>query len=143
MSIRKLISARPTESQLGIALALLRVVVGVVFVAHGAQKLFVYGPEMVGQGFSQLGLPLPELTAYLVSLAEFGGGMMLVAGILTRLTSAVLLLIMLGAVFVAHLSQGFFMPDGFEFSMVLGAVSAALAIMGAGRYSMDHALTKS
>lgn len=143
MSLSSITSTKSTESQLGIALALLRIVVGVVFMAHGAQKLFVYGPATVAQGFGQMGLPLPVLAAYAVSIAEFAGGIMLMLGVLTRLTSAVLLAIMLGAVFIVHLPQGFFMPEGYEFAMVLGAASAALALAGAGRYSVDHTLSRS
>jgi putative oxidoreductase len=140
--IRSISSTRITESQLGIALAVLRVFAGVIFVAHGAQKLFVYGPAAVGQAFGQMGLPLPELMAYGVALAELAGGILLVLGLLTRPVSALLVLVMLGAVFVAHLPAGFFLPDGYEFAMIMGAISASLAIVGAGRYSVDHVLSR-
>ena len=123
-----------------LALAVLRVVAGIVFAAHGAQKLFVYGFAGVTGAFTQMGAPLPELTGPLVALVEFLGGLGLVFGLLTRLAGLGLAITMLGAIVLVHLAGGFFLPDGVEFALTLLAVAVTFVITGAGRYSLDHAI---
>jgi putative oxidoreductase len=123
-----------------LALAVLRVVAGIVFAAHGAQKLFVYGFGGVTGAFAQMGAPLPEITGPLVALVEFLGGLALIAGLLTRLASLGLAITMLGAIVLVHLAGGFFLPNGIEFALTLFAVAVTFIITGAGRYSLDHAI---
>lgn len=123
-----------------LALALLRVVIGIVFIAHGGQKLFVYGLDGVAGGFAQMGAPAPGLTAPLVAFGELFGGLALVLGLLTRVAGAGLAIIMLGAILLAHLPAGFFAPEGYEFPLTLMAGSIALAITGAGAWSADGAI---
>ena len=124
------------------ALALLRVVVGVIFAAHGAQKLFVYGFAGVTGAFTQMGVPLPGITGPLVALVEFFGGLALIVGLLTRLAGLGLAVVMLGAIFMVHLASGFFAPQGIEFALALFAAAAALAIAGPGRFSADDAVAR-
>ena len=119
------------------ALAILRVVVGIVFIAHGGQKLFVYGFDGVSAGFAQMGIPAPQFAGPLTAIVELFGGLALVGGLLTRLAAAGLSVTMLGAIFFAHLAAGFFAPQGFEFPLTLLAVTAALAVAGPGRWSLD------
>jgi len=126
------------SSRTDLALAILRVVVGIVFLAHGGQKLFVFGFEGVTGAFTQMGAPLPQITAPMVALLEFFGGLALVAGLLTRFAAVGLALVMLGAMVLVHLAAGFFAPNGVEFPLTLLAASAALAVAGAGRFSLDH-----
>ena len=129
---------RTESSRTDVALAILRVVVGIVFLAHGGQKLFVFGFEGVTGAFTQMGAPLPQITAPMVALLEFFGGLALVAGLLTRFAAVGLALVMLGAMVLVHLAAGFFAPNGVEFPLTLLAASAALAVAGAGRFSLDH-----
>jgi putative oxidoreductase len=131
-------TARP--ARLDLALLLLRAVVGVVFAAHGGQKLFVMGIGNVTGFFTQAGVPLPAVSAPLVAGIEFFGGIALVLGLLTRLVGLGLAIDMLGAILIVHLPNGFFLPMGVEFVLTLGAVAATLALTGAGRYSVDHAI---
>ena len=124
-----------TNTDLG--LAVLRVITGTIFVAHGAQKLFVYGLDGVAGGFAQMGIPFPTIIGPLVGLVELFGGLALIAGLLTRLAGAGLGINMLGAFLLVHLPAGFFLPNGYEFVMMLGASAITLTLTGAGRYSID------
>jgi putative oxidoreductase len=128
-------SAVPPRADL--ALLLLRVTVGVVFVAHGGQKIFAMGLENVVAGFGQAGIPLAGIVAPLVAFGELLGGLALVAGFLTRIAGPGLALIMVGAILAVHLPAGFFLPHGYEFALTLLAAAVALALTGPGRYSAD------
>lgn len=118
-------------------LTLLRAAVGTIFIAHGAQKLFIYGMSGVVGAFGQMGVPFPEVTGPLVALLEFFGGIALLVGLLTRFAALGLAINMLGAMVLVHAPAGFFLPNGIEFALILGAASLAFAIMGAGEYSVD------
>ncbi len=123
----------------------LRVPVGIIFAAHGAQKLFGwfggYGLEGTGQFCDSVGLNPGYLMALLAGAAEFFGGLALVFGLLVRPAAAALAFAMLIAVFAVHWSKGFFAAaGGYEYALALFAASVSLLVSGAGRWSVDAAL---
>jgi putative oxidoreductase len=120
-----------------IGLAILRVTTGAIFVAHGAQKLFVYGFAGVTGAFQGMGIPFPGIAGPLTGLVEFFAGLALIVGLLTRLAGVGLAITMLGAIAFVHLAAGFFAPTGFEYPLALLAATSALAFTGAGRFSLD------
>lgn len=120
----------------------LRIPVGIIFIAHGAQKLFGlfggYGLEGTGQWMASIGLTPGYLMALLAGSAEFFGGLALVWGLFVRPAAAILALTMLVAIFGVHLDKGLFMSNnGYEYALVLFAASVSLAISGAGTLSFD------
>jgi putative oxidoreductase len=125
-----------------IALTILRVVTGIIFVAHGGQKLFVSGLDGVVGGFTQMGIPMAGLVGPVVALLEFFGGIALIFGLLTRLVSLGLAFNMLGAMTLVHAPAGFFLPSGIEFTLMLFAASAVLVLAGAGAFSVDGIIAR-
>lgn len=133
-------TARGTPLDVG--LALLRVIAGVVFTAHGAQKLFSFGLSGVIGAFGQMGVPLAGVVGPAVAILEFVGGIALIAGLLTRPVALGLGLVMLGALFTVHLPGGFFLPNGIEFVLTLFGAATLFTLVGGGEYSVDAVLAK-
>jgi putative oxidoreductase len=126
-------------------LLLLRIAVGSIMAAHGAQKLFGWwgGPGMSGTAgiCSSLAFRSPFLMAWALALAETGGGLSLATGFLTPLGAFAVTVVMLNAVYLVHWSKGFFNGNGgYEFNLLIAASSVALAAIGPGRFSIDHAI---
>jgi putative oxidoreductase len=123
----------------------LRIPVGIIFAAHGAQKLFGwfggYGLEGTGQWMGTIGLTPGYLMALLAGSAEFFGGLALVFGLLVRPAAAALAFAMLVAIISVHIGKGLFVANnGYEFGLALFAVAVSLVVTGAGRASLDAAL---
>jgi len=125
----------------------LRVPVGIIFMAHGSQKLFGwfggYGLEGTGHWMASVGLAPGVLMALLAGSAEFFGGLALTLGLLVRPAAAALAFAMLVAIFAVHIGNGLFVANnGFEYALALLAVSVALVFSGAGRGSADALLAQ-
>ena len=138
MSPSSLFAATPRHQ--GVGITILRVITGIVFSAHGYQKLFVYGMAGVQGAFAKMGAPMPTITGPLVGLLEFFGGLALIVGLLSRLVAVGLAIDMLGAILLVHLANGFFLPAGYEFVLMLLAASLAIAFAGPGSLSADGML---
>jgi putative oxidoreductase len=116
--------------------AILRIVVGVIFVMHGWQKLS-WGFHNVAGFLGSLNIPLPTLAAVVLTIVELLGGVSLIIGILTRFAAALLSIDMLVAIIVYHAKNGFFGPKGIEFPMLLLAANLDLLLSGAGSLSLS------
>ncbi len=130
-------------SNAGLSALVLRVPVGIVLAAHGAQKLFAwfggYGLEGTGQYMESIGLAPGFLMALLAGSAEFFGGLALVLGVLTRPAALVSAFTMLMAIFTAHISNGLFLSNGgYEYALALFAATLSLVFSGAGRLGVDN-----
>jgi putative oxidoreductase len=130
-------------SAIDVALLVARIIVGVIFMAHGAQKLFgAFG----GPGLSAVVGMMGPL-GYLVSIGEFFGGLGLVVGFLSRFSAASIIVIMLGAIAMVHVKVGFFMNwmgnqggEGFEYHLLAIAILLVILIAGPGRYAIGRSL---
>ncbi len=127
----------PSPRQLSLGLAALRVAVATIFIKHGAQKLFVFGFAGVTGAFTHMGVPFPDFTGPFVALLEFFGGIALLTGLLTRLFALGFVIDMLVAIVLVKLKGGF---SGYELEFLLLGSSAALALTGAARFSVDALL---
>lgn len=117
-------------------LTVLRITVGIVFLAHGYQKLFHMHIQGVANMFAHSGIPLPYASALVVTLVEFVGGILLVAGVGTRIAAALLAVDMAVAILAVHMKHGFFAPMGFEFPLTLLAACLCLVLSGGGMLSL-------
>jgi len=128
-----------------IGLLILRLGIGLIIAAHGAQKLFGVwggpGMEKWTQSVQRLRIRPAQPWAWVAALSEFGGGLLLALGLLSPLGSLALMGAMLVAIATVHLPKGFWVSKGgFEFNLSLIAGAAALAFTGPGSYSLDGAL---
>jgi putative oxidoreductase len=131
----------------------LRVVVGYGFLAHGVAKL-ARGPESFGRLLHLIGVPLPTITAWVVTLAEVLGGLAILIGVGVAIAAVPLIISMLVALFTLHLRYGFssvntvgltasgpvFGPPGYEINLLYIAALLALALTGPGALSLDSRL---
>jgi len=130
----------------GFGLTAIRIVVGIIFAAHGAQKLFGmfggYGIAGTAQYMESLGLAPGHLMAILAGGTEFFGGLALIIGLLTRPAALGLTFLSLVAIFSVHIHNGLFMTNnGYEFALALLGGSIAVLIEGAGKLSADRVIS--
>jgi len=132
----------------GWGITVLRLIVGIIFMAHGAQKLFGmfggYGLAGTAQYMESIGLAPGMLMATLSGGAEFFGGLALFIGLLARPAALALIGLLVVAIFSVHIGNGLFMQNnGYEFALALLGGAVAVLIEGAGRASLDGAISKS
>ncbi len=131
------------EKLISTALLILRVTLGVVFFAHGSQKVLgIFGGRGLAATAAMLskGLPLPAWLFCVSAFAEFLGGIGMVLGLLTRFWGLALVINMCVAVFAVHWPHGFFLPMGFEYPMTMGLLALSILVAGPGLYSLDYVL---
>ena len=131
---------------------ILRLTLGLVMFPHGAQKLLGWygGFGFDGTlGFFTQQMGMPWLIAFLVIIGESFGSLALFAGLMTRFTAASLAIIMLGAITMVHLPNGFFMNwfgkqqgEGYEYHLLVIGIAAALVVIGGGKWSVDQKLAE-
>ena len=129
-----LTSNDPKAREMG--LALLRIILGVVFFAHGYLKFFKMGMNGVVGFFTSLGIPAPTVAAWGVTSLEMIGGIGLILGVFTPVFGVLFAIEMAGVIFFAKRGQGFFAPKGFELELTLLVASLALALTGPGAFSL-------
>ncbi|MEF2966774.1 DoxX family protein [Paenibacillus sp. M1] len=130
---------------IAIGLLIIRLVVGLSFMAHGAQKLFGWfgghGPKGTGGWMESLGFKPGVLMAVLAGGAEFAGGLLFAAGLLTPLGALLIILTMIMAIFAVHGKNGYWSTaNGYEYNLLIIAVVLGVALIGAGDFSFDALL---
>jgi putative oxidoreductase len=134
---------RAWPTSLSLALLVLRIAIGAIIIAHGAQKVFFYGFAGTGGSFAEMGVPLASIAGPVVGLVELIGGVLIVLGLATRVAALAVAIDMLVATILVHLPYGIFIADGgFELTLALLASSIAFVLAGAGRISIDALLTR-
>lgn len=119
-------------------LLVLRLGLGVVFLAHGAQKVFEAGLDGTAASFAGMGIPFAEILGPVVALLELVGGALLILGLATRAIALALAVDMIVAALLVHLAAGFFAADGgYELTLVLATGALALVLAGPGRFALD------
>ncbi|MCK6212294.1 DoxX family protein [Georgenia sp. EYE_87] len=124
-----------------VLLLVARVALGIVFLAHGLQKMLTWGMPGTAAAFEGMGVPAPGLSAWFSAIVETVGGAALILGLLTPLFAALLTINMVGALVIVHLPFGIWvMENGYELVLALAAGAVALIAAGAGRFSLDAVL---
>ena len=130
---------------MAVGLLVIRVIVGLLFVGHGAQKLFGwfggYGPKGTGGWLESIGVKPGVTMAVAAGLMELVGGLLFALGLLTPVGAVLIILTMIGAIKTVHGQNGLWSTtNGYEYNLVLLAVAAGVALTGAGAYSLDALL---
>ena len=135
---------------------ILRVQLGVVFMAHGYLAAFVYTPAGTAQFFANVGIPFPAFNAWVLILVHLTSGAMIIAGLFTRLNALLHFAMMAVAVVMVHASQGFYlsaiildaangvaMVGGYEYALTVTIATLALVFIGPGALALDHVISAS
>jgi len=124
----------------GLGLAILRIVLGIIFIAHGWPKLAGGMAETVGM-FDSLGIPAPTLAAWFIALLETFGGLLLVVGFLVTPVAALFIAHMVTGIFLVHVPNGFYVigpgSGGYELNLALAAAALTLILAGSGRWALQ------
>lgn len=133
-------SLTPVSGRTALGLTILRLVLAIVFIAHGSQKLFVFGHAGTAGAFAQMGVPLPAISSAVVAIVELLGGIALLLGAFTPVAAILLAIDMLGAIVFVHAKNGFFLPMGIEYPLTLLTANVAVALAGPGAFAVDNVL---
>jgi putative oxidoreductase len=135
--------ARSTPALQDAALLIARVAIGFILLAHGLQKFLEYTLDGTTESFTGMGIPAPAVAAVFAATVETVGGAALIIGLLTPVFAALNILNLLGALVIVHASKGVFV-DGGGYELVLGLIAGlvVVALLGAGRVSVDHLLSR-
>lgn len=128
-----------------LGLLIIRLVVGLIFLAHGAQKLFGwfggYGIKGTGGWFESIGVKPGATMAVLAGLSEFGGGLLFALGLVTPLAALLIIITMLVAIAKVHGTNGLWATaNGYELNLLYIVIVLGVALIGAGSYSIDAIL---
>lgn len=140
------LSIPPLHRLAPLAPVVLRILVGGIMALHGWQKLVEMGPAMFGQTMiADLGLPAPELLGWAVTIIELVAGILLILGLLTRLSASALIVVLLGATILVKPDLGIIAPmgsmlPGAELDLALIAGALGVVLLGPGKPSIDHLL---
>lgn len=122
-----------------LALFVGRVILGIIFIVHGWQKLHTMGIDSTSAMFDKWGVPAHEAAAYYATWVEFVGGILIILGLLLPLVSILLIVDMAGAIIYVHADHGFWVgDDGYEFPLALIAALIAVGFAQGGVASADH-----
>jgi putative oxidoreductase len=137
--LRYLAEQVPVANDIG--LLVLRAIVGIIFVVHGAGDIFEAGVSSNVENYREAGIPLPALSAPFAAYVQFLGGLALIAGLLSRLVTLGMVVVMAGALVFVHAGEP--IPIGQDgsgsgFALIMGAASLAIVLAGPGRFSLDH-----
>jgi putative oxidoreductase len=137
--LRYLAEQVPVANDIG--LLVLRAIVGIIFVVHGAGDIFEAGVSSNVENYREAGIPLPELSAPFAAYVQFLGGLALIAGLLSRLVTLGMVVVMAGALVFVHAGEA--IPIGQDgsgsgFALIMGAASLAIVLAGPGRFSLDQ-----
>lgn len=133
--MRKIVLNVAGNHRVDVALLLMRLMLGIVFIYHGWPKL-VAAANFTGF-FGMIGIPAPEIMVPLVGAIEVGGGLLLILGFFTNIASWLLAVTMFVAAFLAHGAKGFsIMNGGYEYALTLAVMCVALAHLGAGKFAL-------
>ncbi len=123
------------------ALLVARLLLGIVLVVHGWQKVVTYGLAGTAEAFAGMGVPLAPVSAAYAGIVELVGGALILLGAATAVVGVLVVLDMVGAALLVHVGNGVIVTEGgWELVGMIGALALVLAAVGAGRYSVDHAL---
>jgi putative oxidoreductase len=137
--LRYLAEQVPVANDIG--LLVLRAIVGLIFVVHGAGDIFEAGVSSNVENYRDAGIPLPALSAPFAAYVQFLGGLALIAGLVSRLVTLGMVVVMAGALVFVHAGEQ--IPIGQDgsgsgFALIMGAASLAIVLAGPGRFSLDY-----
>ena len=126
-----------------LGLLILRVIVGIIFIANGWMMLTRWGIDGTTASFAGSGIPMAGFVALFSIAVELIGGILFILGFGTRLIGLAYLVVSLGAIYFVHWAKGIYVAEGgFEYVMLLGACGLLFALIGPGKFSIDHMIAK-